>query len=152
MTSFFDTFPICKEHMQYWELAITKLASSHPFLLIRQLSMIPAVFGNFLGGKVNYLSFEAFKAKKLLKKIAMLLNVLRLLTPYLWARQNQGVMQLLDLYMDFFLVYHYQARYKRTNAMLAPLLTVFVDLLDNWMKVDFKVAVVWIQSQKSGLT
>lgn len=146
---FVDTFPICVEHMHYWELAITKLASNHPFLLIRQLSMIPAV----LGGKVSYLSFEAFKAKYLLKIFAKLLNVLRLLTPQLWARQNRGVMQLLDLYMDFFLVYHYQARYQRTNAELAPLLNVFVDLLDDWLKVDFEVAFgVWIQSQKSGLT
>lgn len=144
---FVDEFPISTEHMHYWELAITKLASSHPFLLIRQLSMIPAV----LGGKVSYLTFEVFKVKHL-KTFSKFLAILRLLTPHLWARQNRGVMQLLDLYMDFFLVYHYQARYQRANTELAPLLNVFLDLLDDWLKMDFEVAGVWIQSQKSGLT
>ena len=137
-----------EEQMRIWELAILKIASRHPLLLIRQLTMIPAL----LGGKVSLLNYEAFKSQNLLKIFFKFLNILRLLRPHLWAKQSRGVMQILDLYMDFFLTYHYMPRHHRSNEELLPMLHIFIDLLDDWLKHDSDQANYWIKSQKGGLT
>lgn len=146
--TFVDGSSLNEEQIRFWELAILKVASQHPLLLIRQLPMIPAL----LGGKVSLLNYEAFRSLGLVKIFYKFLNILRLLRPHLWTKQSRGVMQILDLYMDFFMAYYYIPRHKRPNEEIVPLLQLFIDLLDDWLKHDSDAANIWIKSQKQALT
>ena len=140
--------PISPQLFRAWELSILKIASKHPLLFIRQLSMIPAL----LSGKVNLLNYEAFKALNLLNIFHKFLNILRLLRPYLWDKQTRGVMQILDLYIDFFMAYYHLPRHKQPNEELVPLLQKFIALLDDWLKHDSDSANYWIKTKKPQLT
>ena len=152
ITSFMFAEPNCAfidpQLFRSWELSLLKIASKHPLLLIRQLPMIPAL----LSGKVNLLNYEAFKSLNLLNIFHKFLDILRLLRPFIWNHYTRGVIEILDLYMDFFMAYYHLPRQNDANDEILPLLQKFIFLLDDWLKHDSDAANNWIKQQKLNLT
>jgi len=131
-----------------WELSILKIASKHPLLFIRQLPMIPAL----MSGKVNLLNYDVFKSLNLLSIFHKFLKILLLLRPFLWDKHTKGIVDILDLYMDFFIAYYILPQQKVPNEDIAPLLHIFISILDDWLKHDTEAANNWIKHQKQNLT
>ncbi|CAG2119695.1 unnamed protein product, partial [Medioppia subpectinata] len=121
------------------ELSMLKLASKHPVLFLRQLPMIPAL----LRGKLCSVTYDVFKSRNYLSTFKRLLNILRLLKPFLWNKQVKGLNELLSTYIRLF---HDYCRYG--GRELLPMLSQFLFLVDDWLKSDTESAKAWIKANR----
>ncbi len=122
------------------ELSMLKLASKHPILFLRQLPMIPSL----LRGKINLVNYDVFKSRNYLLTFKRILNILRLLKPYLWNKNVKGLHELLSSYLQLFSAY-----YRIAGKDILPLLSQFLFLIDDWIKFDAESAKVWIKSNRN---
>ena len=121
------------------ELSLLKMASKHPILFLRQLPMIPAL----LKGKLSSVTYDVFKSRNYLLTFRRILNILRLLKPYLWNKHVKGLNELLSAYIQLFNAY---CRY--SGKELLPLLSQFLFLIDDWIKFDAESAKAWIKTNR----
>lgn len=121
------------------ELSLLKLASKHPILFLRQLPMIPAL----LKSKINCVSYEAFKTRNHLSTFRRILNMLRLLKPYLWNKHINGLNELLTTYVQLFTAYC-----RNAGKEILPLLSQFLFLIDDWIKFDAESANAWVKTNR----
>lgn len=81
-------------------LVCVKLASTHPFIFIRQLPMMEGL----LQGRVNY-TFEEFKRRKFDKLFHYIIDILNILVPFVFHRRYiDHVDAIISHYFDFFIV------------------------------------------------
>ena len=133
-----ETPPTRSQHtyLNDCELSLLKLASKHPILFLRQLPLIPAL----LKGKISSVKYVTFKSRNHLSTFKRILNILRLLKPYLWNKHVKGLNELLSSYVELFIAY---CRY--AGKEILPLLSQFLFLIDDWIKFDAETANAWIK-------
>lgn len=79
-----------------------KLASSHPFIFLRQLPMMEGL----LQGRVGY-SFEEFKRRKFDKLFHYIIDLLNILVPFVFQQKYLDYLDLIiSHYFDVFMVFN----------------------------------------------
>lgn len=81
-------------------LVLVKLACTHPYMFIRQLSMMEGL----LQGRVAY-TFEEFKRRKFDKLFHYIIDILNNIVPFLFhANYMQSIVAIISHYFDVFMV------------------------------------------------
>lgn len=96
-----DSTKNCFAKMAKIEFICKKLASSHPFLLLRQLPMMTSL----LRGRVH-LEYHLFRLQNHIALFSCYLSILELLPPYIFKNEYcSDLNNILTLYMDVFQTY-----------------------------------------------
>ncbi|XP_077980803.1 integrator complex subunit 1-like [Glandiceps talaboti] len=120
-------------------IALRKLATSHPTLLLRQLSMISAA----LRGRVH-LTFGEFRSRHHLLFFSHMLGLLELLRPYIFEQNTQ-------LLHSTFSSYFHLIQEHGGQKLVTPLITKFLEMLYSYSSYDQSQAMSLLQKYSSVL-
>jgi integrator complex subunit 1 len=141
-----------EEFMIDANLVCVKLASTHPFIFIRQLPMMEGL----LQGRVIY-TFEEFKRRKFDKLFHYVIDILNILVPFVFHRvyieHIQAIIShyfevfmvnkkriVLNISNKFFISYLCLQSYCQSNREeLGSLVAKFVDFLEKYINNDFEL-------------
>lgn len=112
-------------------LVLVKLASKHPYMLIRQLAMMEGL----LQGRVAY-SFEEFRRRKFDKLFHYVIDILINLVPYIFHPNFLDyLVAIVSHFFDVFMSYSSESR-----EFIGSLGKKFCEFLEKFMQCDLKSA------------
>jgi hypothetical protein len=111
-------------------LVCAKLASTHPFMFIRQLPMMEGL----LQGRIVY-SFDEFKRRKFDKLFHYIIDILNTLVPYVFHRNYlEHIEAIISHYFDMFMSYCSENR-----DSIGSLVVKFIEFLEKFINNDIQV-------------
>lgn len=112
-------------------LVLTKLASRHPYMFIRQLAMMEGL----LQGRVAY-SFDEFRRRKFDKLFHYIIDILSNLVPYIFHPIfSDYLLAIMSHFFDVFMSYWSESR---DREFIGSLGKKFCDFLDKFIQYDLK--------------
>uniref|UniRef100_T1HRR4 DUF3677 domain-containing protein n=1 Tax=Rhodnius prolixus TaxID=13249 RepID=T1HRR4_RHOPR len=120
------------------DLAVRKMAATHPLLVLRQLPLI----ASSLRGRVD-LDWSVFKYRSHLLLFQQVFALLDLLQPSLFkAPYTSSLHKILDVYLELFQNYA-----KEGGAPVSSLVTQFVTLMQCYIRKSIQRARIYLQTQ-----